>query len=346
MLKYIQCAIAVIVGIVASITDFKNQKIFNKTLIIAIICSLLTYVILYKEIETQYIISFILNLIIGIIISFLFFYFEIWAAGDAKMFITTLLMIPYEFYGANEKNIFPGMQLLIIIFSIAFIYVIIETIILSFKNEKKVKTIDIRTITKKDIIDLLLQYFMGYFFIIFINNITIQFFEQFRKYNELLMFLCNMLLLMFLYKRVNERKTTMKLLIIFIICNFLYYIIFGFQIYSINLKYVAIVAIIMVLRVVSEQYNYKEIKVKELQPKMILSYESIISFYGSRIKGLPTTTTETTKSRLTQEEVESIKRWSKTKIGKDTIVTVRYMPFAPFILTGEILFFIVKIICR
>ena len=342
MLEYIQSSIAIILGIVASITDFKNQKILNKSLMIATVFSLLTYVALYQQVETQSIIPFIVNIIIGIVMSFLFFHFQIWAAGDAKMFVTILLMIPYNLYEANEKNVFPGMQLLIMIFSLAFIYVIIETIVLSFKDEKKVKTIDMKAITRKEILEFLVQYFMGYFLILFINNISIQFWQQFREYNEILILLCNMLLLMFLYKRVNNMKLTIKLLIVFIICNFIYYIIFGFQIYSVNLKYIIIVAVIMIIRAISEQYNYREIKIEELQPKMILSYESVINFYGSKVKGLPTKTTETTKSRLTQEEVDSIKRWSKTKRGKDTIVTVRYMPFAPFILCGEIVFFILK----
>ena len=76
---------------------------------------------------------------------------------------------------------------------------------------------------------------------------------------------------------------------------------------------------------------------------MILSFESVIRFYNSRIKGLPKSTTETTDSRLTEEQVESIKRWSKSKKGQETIVIVRHMAFAPFMLVGEILFFITKL---
>ena len=343
MLEYIQSGIAIILGIIASITDFKNQKIFNKSLIMAIVFSLLTYIAFYQTLETQYIIAFIINLSIGIIISFLFFYFEIWAARDAKMLVTILLMIPYNLYEVNKENLFPGIQILIIIFSLAFIYVIIETIVLYFKDETKVKTVNIKTITKQEILDFLVQYFMGYFLITFINNISIQFLKQFREYNEILVLLCNMLLLMFVYKRVNNKKFILMLLLTFIVCNFIYHIIFGFQIYNINLKYIIIVAVIMIIRTISEQYNYREIKIEDLQPKMILSFESIIAFYGSKVKGLPTQTTETTKSRLTKEEVESIKRWSKTKKGNDTIVTVRYMPFAPFIFAGAILFFALKL---
>ena len=64
---------------------------------------------------------------------------------------------------------------------------------------------------------------------------------------------------------------------------------------------------------------------------------------GSKVKGLPQFTTENTDSRLTKEEVESIKRWSKTKKGTSEIVVVRHLPFAPFMLCGEIIFFILRI---
>ena len=76
---------------------------------------------------------------------------------------------------------------------------------------------------------------------------------------------------------------------------------------------------------------------------MILSYGSVAKFYSSNVKGLPENTTENTDSRLTEEQVESIKRWSKTKKGTETIIVVRHLPFAPFILCGEIIFFIIKI---
>ena len=104
-----------------------------------------------------------------------------------------------------------------------------------------------------------------------------------------------------------------------------------------------IVLAIMIFRKISEEYNYEEIKIENLKERMILSYGSVLRFYGSKVKGLPQLTTENTDSRLTKEEVESIKRWSKTKKGTSEIVIVRHLPFAPFMLCGEIIFFILRI---
>ena len=229
------------------------------------------------------------------------------------------------------------------IFGIAFIYVFFETVYLWIIDKEKSKKIKELKLGKAEIKEFIIKYFMGYFIILFINNITLKFFTEFRVNNAGLMLICNMLILIFAYRVIREEKQSLIVNFVFIVANIIYYAMFGLEIYSINIKMLVLVLIIMMFRSVSEKYNYEEIKIEDLRPRMILSFGSVLKFYSSRIKGLPQSTTETTDSRLTEEEVESIKRWSKTKKGKDTIVIVRHMPFAPFMLVGEILFFILKL---
>ncbi len=343
MLLYIQSIIAIILGIISSITDFKNKKIYNKNIILAVIVSIFTYAVLWNQIELIYIKSYLINLGIGVVISFLFFYFKIWAAGDAKLFLAIVIMIPYELYEVETNNVFPGLYLLIMIFSVAFIYVFFETVYLWIKDKEKLKKIKELELGKEKIKEFIIRYFMGYFIILFINNITLKFFTEFKTNNAGLMLICNMLTLFFIYRVIREEKQLLMVTFIFIVANILYYTLFGLDIYSINIKIFILILLIMMFRNISEKYNYEEIKVEDLKPRMILSFESVLKFYSSRIKGLPQSTTETTDSRLTEKEVECIKRWSKSKKGKKTIVIVRHMPFAPFILFGEILFFIFKL---
>ena len=139
MLVYLQSFIAIFLGIISSITDFKNKKIYNKNIIIAISISILTYLFLWHQIETIYIKNYFINLFISLIIAFLFFYFKIWAAGDAKLFIAIVIMIPYEIYEVDTDNVFPALYILIMVFSIAFIYVAIETAYLWIKDKEKLK---------------------------------------------------------------------------------------------------------------------------------------------------------------------------------------------------------------
>ncbi len=343
MLVYIQSIIAIVLGIISSVTDLKNKKIYNKNIILAVIISILIYVIFWNQVEVQYIKNYLINLGIGIVISFLFFYFRIWAAGDAKLFLAIIMMIPYELYEVESDNVFPALYLLIMIFGVAFIYVAIETVYLWIKDKEKIEKIKELKLSKEELKDFLIKYFMGYFMVLFINNIIFEFFTDFRINNAGLILISNMLILIFVYRVVAQIKLSLILTLIFVIANVLYYLIFGVEIYSINIKMLVLVFIIMIFRRVSEKYNYEKIKIEDLRPRMILSFGSVLNFYNSRIKGLPKSTTESTDSRLTEEEVESIKRWSRSKKGKDTIVIVRHMPFAPFILAGELLFFIFRL---
>lgn len=343
MLVYIQSVIAIILGIISSITDFKDKKILNKYIIASVVLSTIVYIIFWKQITYEYIVNYIINLVISLIISFSFFYFKIWAAGDAKLFLAIVYMIPFDIYETNTHNIFPAIYLMIMIFGIAFLYVFFETIYLWIKDKNKIEKIKISTIKRSDVYSFLLQYFMGYFVILLINNITLKFFGEFRLNNSGLILILNMLILIYLY-RIIKNINKMKIVnLIFVVLNVFYYIIFGFELYSVNIKMLLIVLLIIAFRTFSEKYNYEEINVQDLKPRMILSYGSILSFYGSRVKGLPQNTTETTDSRLREDEVESIKRWSKTAKGKDKITIVRHMPFAPFMLLGEVLFFILKL---
>ena len=340
MLVYIQSLIAIATGIFASFTDFKDKKIYNKTVILSVALSGLIYAFFWRQIQFEYLRNYILNLLIGIIISFLFFYFKIWAAGDAKLFLALLITIPFEIYEVSTANFFPGIYLLIIIFTVAFAYVVVETIYLWIKDKEKFKMFKDKKI---DVKEFLINYFLGYFIVLFINNIILKYFYEFRINNGALVLLCNMLILTFVYMVIKERKHTIIISAIFLLANIIYYILFGFQMYSINFKMFVLVLIIMAFRDIAEKYNYEEIRIEDLKPRMILSYGSVLNFYGSRVKGLPQSTTESTDSRLTLDEVESIKRWSKSKKGKETIVIVKHMPFAPFILCGELIFFIVKL---
>lgn len=343
MLIYIQSLIAVFLGIISLITDVKDKKIYNKNIIIAIIVSSFIYAIFWKQIDIIYFKNYVINIIISLFISFIFYYFKIWSAGDAKLFLAIIYMIPFEIYENEIQNFFPGLYILILIFSSGFLYVVFETILLWLKDNHKLKIIKEINVSKEEFISFITKYFMGYFIVLFINNIVFKIFEEFRHYNAGLILLGNMLLLLFIYRVINDRKKMILVTLIFVIANICYYTIFGLEIYSISLKMIILVLVIMFFRIISEKYNYEEIEIDKLKPRMILSYGSVILFYGSRVQGLPKSTDESTDSRLSEEEVNSIKRWSKTKRGRKNIVIVRHMPFAPFMLVGQLIFWMFKL---
>ena len=75
MLAYLQSFIALIIGILATITDFREKKIYNKTIIYGVIVSFILYIVMWKQIDMELIKNYVINLSISILISFLFFSF-------------------------------------------------------------------------------------------------------------------------------------------------------------------------------------------------------------------------------------------------------------------------------
>lgn len=341
ILIYIQSILIIILCLISSLTDFKHKKIYNKYLFMYASISSVVYLIFFRYIDINNIMPYVFNLIITVVLSYMFYTYKIWAAGDAKLFITITYMIPYELYEVTNKVLFPTLYLLIIIFGTAFISIVIESIFLLITRKKTIKKeLNIEKYSIKNFIN---NYVEGFLILNLINTINFMYFKDFYINNILFIYLLNMVILFFVYK-ISEKKnirtiiTLIALLfnIILVFCN-------SFTFVGFNYKSTLIVFLIIVLKDLCNKYNYEEIKIDELKPRMILSLSAIIDFYGSNVKNLPHSTTEDTDSRITEIEVDSIKRWSKTKKGKETIVIVRHLPFAPFILIGTIVYFIFRL---
>ena len=77
---------------------------------------------------------------------------------------------------------------------------------------------------------------------------------------------------------------------------------------------------------------------------MVLSYGTVSKFMPSRVKGLPRQTSEDMRCRITEEETKAIKRWESSKFGEETIVIVRKIPFAVFIICGTFVFWGIRVL--
>lgn len=342
MLVYIQMTIVLILCFVSSISDFKNQKIYNRYIAVGIVLSTITYIVFLRQIDGLYAKSFIINLIITSIISFAFFYFKIWGAGDAKLFIAIVYMIPYDLYELDINNYFASIYLLIFIFSSAFIYVFFETIFLFVKDKNK---FDVKKYYKTfSFKRWIYDYFFGYSFSLLFNNLIFWLVPNFFLQNRELIFMINALLLVFIYRLIKSYKKKNVIFVSLLVMSIISCFIKGFEISIYNSIMLIVIFFILLFKDFSEKYNYKTIYTSDLKERMILSIDSVIPFYSSRVNGLPKYSDESTDCRLTREEVESIKRWSKTSKGLDQITIVRHMPFAPFMFVGVLFFYCIKLL--
>ena len=66
---------------------------------------------------------------------------------------------------------------------------------------------------------------------------------------------------------------------------------------------------------------------------MILTTASSVLMQGSRVRGLPGVSSEDLRNRLTETEIDSIKRWASGR-NVTRISIVKKIPFAFFLVIG------------
>lgn len=329
-------SLLIFISIVASISDLRKGNIPNKLLIFGLILGTGLDFVYYWKIERSIAEIFLVNLIVATLISILFYGTHVWSAGDSKLSILLILLIPGKIYSATKAGIAPCILIFIFIFSIGFIYVIIESVVLAIKrgNFFYLKGIQFN-----------FRYFITRFFsisaILFLLSqvISIVLPTFFLKNNFLILFI-NLFIILLTQdvKWLNKPFFSAFLVLICIGIAFK-----TKACYVINWHIYIIVAFVILLRFFAEKYNYETINTSEVKDGMILSLGTIMRFQKSQVKGLPKRTTEDLRTKLTGEEAEAIHRWEKSKYGEKTIVIVRKLPFAIIISISTIFFILTEV---
>ncbi|WP_290146288.1 hypothetical protein, partial [uncultured Dubosiella sp.] len=114
----------------------------------------------------------------------------------------------------------------------------------------------------------------------------------------------------------------------------------GFVPFSFDPANYVFVMVLLLCQMTIRINQYEEVEIGNLKKGMILSSFSSLLMQNSRVRGLPPISTEDLKSRLTEEQVESIARWAKSR-KVSTVTVIRKIPFAIFIFAGFISYFII-----
>jgi len=122
--------------------DLKDGKIRNKYIIIGLSWVIVLYLSLFlytyfglQQISNlQYISELLTNGVIALIVGYVLWYFNLWAAGDAKLFTIYAFLIPLEFYAKSYFPYFPSFALLVDIFMLILLFLVGKMIILRTKN--------------------------------------------------------------------------------------------------------------------------------------------------------------------------------------------------------------------
>lgn len=338
-LEALLISILAVLFIDTSLSDFRSGRIKNKSIIIALFIGLPIAAIYYCSFAQDCFFSFFINVSMGLLISLLLYAYGIWGAGDSKLLVTTIALFPARIYCIANRSLASCFLLIAVVFVVAFLYVVLDTIILGIK-QKDLFSIQFQRISWKEFI----RCFLFVFFLLNIVNriISLVLPNRFLQDTLLLAFIHFSFVLIGMYLANKVKWPVVIILGVIWIISILSGAI-RFKLSGINYASYFVILILMIFRSTSNKYNYKTIKISELRSGMILSVGSVMMFSNSRVKGLPTFTTEDLKSRLSVQEVESINRWSVSRNGKDTIVIVRKIPFAFFIAIGTLFYLILEV---
>ena len=320
-----------------TISDLKTGTVRNRSLLIAAGFALAADIVYYGFMEREYLVSFLLNSAVIMLVALVFYALHIWAAGDSKLLMTAIILVPARFYYAGD-NIIASVGIMILIFSIAYLYLLIESIYLGARNKDFFRLQRIKVQGKR----MFFQYVRCVCLVTLFSTIMYRIFPDFYTDNPILMMIIDMVIILGGY-HLNVFYKALPLLML-IIATIAAVLLCHGEIAVIRWRIYVLVVVVFILRLLMDKYNYEEISTEQVQPGMVLSYSTVLGFTTSRIKGLPRETTEDVRSRITKEEAESIQRWGKSTKGKDTVTIVRKIPFAIFISVGVLLFLGINIV--
>ncbi len=322
-----------ILGVVVSITDMKEGRVYNKTLLVFTAIAVMLGIVYYGYFARDLIALFSLNIVLLAVICLTLFYTHSFAGGDCKLTIVMGLLYPanyYLMYGQNKLTIVFALGFAIFY---GYLYLLATSIEELLKGRKKLTKEYIKNYLRSFIKSFVSAavYISGVnltMIILSINGIAINIW--------LIRLICIVIAWIVGKSSFLKKKSAVVSVVVVDI-------VLGFVIktipFSINPENYILVVILLLCQMTIRTNIYEDVLIENLKSGMILSSLSSMLMQNSRIRGLPKLSTEDLSSRLTENEVNSIKRWANSK-KIDTLTVVRKIPFAIFIFLGFVSYFI------
>lgn len=327
----------------ASVSDCKNSTISNKLLAGISGPAIAVDLIYYQAFAKPYFSGYIANSLLLVVVGVLFYSFHLWAAGDSKLLFAVSLCIPGRFYSLRGSGRCISFLIVVLIFSLAYLYVVAESVVVGIKRKNLFRPDKLRIDWGRQIISYLSIVSATTLFHLLLSILI----EERLGEDVYLATAINFLLVLVLVQ-IRDRFSTKLLCIwaaiswIVIVCLSAAHIVSMH--FSPNLGSCMLVLAIMATRWIAEKYNYQTIPTAQIKAGQILSMATVMRFSSSRVHGLPTSTTEDLRSRLTVQEAESVRRWARSANGQPHVVIVRKIPFAIFIGLGTALFLLIEVV--
>ena len=326
-------------GTVATASDVRQGKIYNRHLALFGLGGVAVYAAFYPQLVAGFAPGLAANALISLAVSFLFFYTRFWSAGDAKLFCLTAMLVPYALYPSGL--LFPAFYVLMVTFTLAFVFAALQShyygIIDSRRPPAKRRAMRAVRFSASATLEWLLRYLAASLLFGLLYRFMGRLIPLVMVRDRGLVMIVGLLLLVLLYGRLRSRRIAVALIAAGFLANVASALLTGEALANLldpRGPLIALVAIVVMQFVA--RYDHIRVPVTELKPGMVLSALTVAGFRLSGRRGLPQSTTETLVSALTTEQVARIREWGAADPADAFVVVVSHVPFAPFILAGSI----------
>ena len=135
---YLEACLLAILSVLflhTSVSDLKSGRISNKSILVALgmgsICAVFYYLFFAADCLLPYFVNVGLSVVIGVLLYVL----GIWGAGDSKLLLTTIILFPARLYCLSNRSLASCFILIAIIFIVAFVSIVLDTINLGIRQK-------------------------------------------------------------------------------------------------------------------------------------------------------------------------------------------------------------------
>lgn len=320
----------------ATYTDITCGLIYNRVLIPLLVVGIGLDIVYYWQIYPDGVGTFLLNMAFTAGFSLILYMLHIWAAGDSKLLILVSILIPVRTTLNSARQYCPEVLIIAIAFAASFVYLAYDSIRMWRKrglNREKIA---------KSFRQYLMRLAMSCVYIMTLCKMESAILTRMGIDNVLISLVLNLCILLILSGIRSVWKPSVCIPVLIISIG--YSLITG--IWMMNQRraiYYLATAVVMLMQLIINEFNYDSVPTEEVHKGMVLSRGSIMVMSMSKVRGLPTYSTEDLRSRITEDEAAAVKRWGKTKGSSGTVQIVRKMPFAIFISIGVMAYYLLII---
>lgn len=325
-------------SVYAMISDLRHGRISNVSVIITTAIAVVLDIAYYGFFRPDILMDFLITAGVMTAIAAGMYLLHIWAAGDCKLLFVLALCYPAGLYlTINGYNVTLWLSVAFA-FVVGFLYIAAESVATGIREKHVIS----RTVLFSKLKQFLVSYAVIIIYVAFVNIITAMLIPS-----EITRLLMPVIMLAAAVCAAKFSVLRNKAAIIIVLAaDVVLSIFFSYIPLSGNWTSYIIVIAVAVAREFMGEYNYRTIPAESVEKGMVLSCSSSALMQSSRIKGLPPVSTEDLRSRLTQQQADSIKRWSKTSPLYEKISIVKKIPFAGFIAVGMIVYILLGVFVR